>query len=109
MTEVHWLFAFHYLISALFRLQYIIHVYTSGNVIEGSGLDGAWTEAGICGPATTHPELGGNEMKKASDAHSMPEQVLHDHLEFFHCLCGCWKKKTCAIFIYESAILVNNM
>ena len=71
MTEVHWPFAFHYLMSDLFRLHYIIDVYTSGNAIEGSGLYGAWIEVGILGPATTRQKLEHKCMKRAFDSHSI--------------------------------------
>lgn len=62
---------FHTVLSALRAI---------GSIIEDSGIDAAWIEAGIYGPATTRQILEGKHVKRGLEAHTVTLQALFDVL-----------------------------
>ena len=51
-----------------------------GSSIENSGIDDAWVECGLYGPATVRQIIEGKHMKRALKAHALTVEVLYDLL-----------------------------
>ena len=78
-----------------------------GSTIENSGIDDAWVESGLYGPATVRQIIEGKHMKRALKVHALTVEVLYDLL-FEECGLSQFHS-TCASTIENLSDAANNI